>query len=401
MHSSLFTFRLISLGALFFAVLSCQPLQTTCPIIDMDNPSGTIEMKISDLLDDIAIIPLETRDDLLLSAGMSFIVTNNYILVTTRTALLQFDRNGKFIKVLANQGNGPNEYKNLFSSLIDEEREILYYRDYGDDKISRVNLKTGLFLEPLYPNVPRFYINAIDDEGNIYGFPGVSDSLLMAFKYSPDNKSTTYFKGIHPSFTGDAGQIMFKVNEQIFFLFFPHSDTLYRVEGDQMIPKYAIKMRDLVKANAYQGGMFLETTLSTTQGIVFQKGESQIHQDEYSISIFKYVRAYLFLDKNGALKSIRSITIDPIALTIDMENYIKIFNENPGNREAFKISPMPTVSGSGLWGHFAVEAYNMISLIHQAFEGNRLSSDQRKILEDIVNKIDEESNPILIIGKVK
>jgi len=398
MYSRFLKCHLISISALVLSFFSCMNQQTTYPTIEIDSPTGTIEIKISDLLSDITIVPLETRDELLFSAGMSFIVTNNYVLVITDKALIQFNRQGKFIRTLATKGNGPNEYNTLTFPLIDEEREILYYTQYEDNIINCINLRNGEFKEPLYLNVSCFSINSIDSEGNIYGFPKEKNSHLLAFKYNPANKNIIYYKGFHSSVSENTHKVMFKEDNQIHFLSFSYSDTLFKVEGKKIIPKYIVKMHNLEKG--YKGGVNLWITIPSTQGTIFHKMETQVQRDENSMYISSFDRGYLFLDKSGALKSIRSITIDPLALIIDIDNYIKKINNRPLSEE-IKINPIPIILGSGLWGYYAIEGCHMMSLIEQALDNKLLSSDQRIVLEGITGKIKEDSNPVLIIGKVK
>jgi len=375
-------------------IASCNNAPNDIPVIDIDNPIGYIDLQLSDLLDDITMVPLETRDDILLStAKASFIVTNNYILVKTEEQLLQFDHKGKFIRILAMQGNGPNEFNSLGNSLVDEENEIFYYTNLGrNSSIARINLKTGAFLESLYPDIPPFSINAIDSKGYIYGFPLVVDSILLAYRYNPADKGIITYKRSHPFATGNRGQEMFAQGDHVFFLSFPYSDTLFKISESESIPQYVITLKNLITDNS-RGGVSLKFPYSGTQGAIIEQWESRILMGEYGRSIDSRLLSYTFLNKKAELQAIRSVTIDPIALIIDIDDYLK------QKYERSAIGPMPITSG--LWGHIAVEASDMIEFIDQALKGDRLSADQRKALEEVSAKIDEESNPVLIIGKVK
>ena len=391
------TFCIILLVNLCFAT-SCNSGVKDIPVVDVDNPAGTIDLTLSDLLDDITIVPLETRDDLLLTtAGTSFIVTNRYILVKKRDEeLLQFDHQGKYIRTLATHGNGPNEFDAIGNSLTDEEQEIFYYSDYGHYKyISCIDLKTGVFRESLYPDIPRFSIKAIDGKGNIYGFPARMDSTLLAFRYNPVDKSVTAYKKRHPSTDGNMDQEMFRQGDHIFFVSFSYSDTLFKIDGTKTIPQYRIKVKDLNTGNPEEGNVKLRLINSYTQGTVIEKSRQQILMDESGRHFDNYVLAYLFVNKNCELQTIRSVTVDPLAFTIDMDDYLKQENER---RRIIPIGP-PDITG--LWGHIAVEASDMIALIDKALKGHQLFADQRKALVELSAKIDEDSNPVLIIGRVK
>ena len=405
------------LFTLLFTLLlpfACDNQPTEIPVIDMDNPSGFIDLKISDLLEDISIVALENNDDLVLSiARMTYTVTDRYILVNTGEKLLQFDRKGKYIRTLAFVGNGPNEISGGISNLlVDEKRETLYFTDFrGMQSISAIHLPTGTFQEFIKPDLKSFSIQQIDSHGNMYGFlsPSLSiealtgqtskapDSLILAFRYNPDDLAVTAYTGHHGFPSEGTRKAMFRQGEQIFFCVNAYSDTLFAIKGDIIIPQCVVKLKnpaiDIVK-----GGVSVKFMVSSAHATIIEKNESRmdIQMDGNTISsinVYGETLAYLCLHQKGELQTIRSITIDPLAKTIDMNDYLK---ERNGE---LPISPIPSVSG--LWGHYKVEAYNMIALIDGALKGNKLSAIQRKTLEEVANQIDEDSNPVLIIGKIK
>ena len=416
-HPHLFSSFLLSA---FCLLASCQSKHTEIQVIDIDNPSGSIDLKISDLLDDITIVPLETRDDLLLTTAKDFfIVTDHFILASTGEKLLQFDRKGNYIKTLANRGNGPNEFNKLLSHIVDEQREVLYYTDYrnSQESIHGIHLKTGAFLEFTIPGLSSYAIEQTDAQGNIYGFLSssiirigavtgqpskVPDSLLLAFRYNPENKSLTTFAGYHGFHPNDSQlKTMFRQGEHIFFCLPAYSDTLFKIQGDKIIPQYVINLRNPL-TDMVKGGTNLMFLFSGMQTTMMSKYEIKMTTRNSGGEIFGiYVSinllACLALNRKGELRSLRSITIDPIALTIDMDDYIKLMNEE-GDSEV-KISPTPVVSGA--WAHYNVEACNMVELIDNALKSNQLSTAQRKTLEEVATKIDDDSNPVLIIGKIK
>jgi hypothetical protein len=100
-------------------------------------------------------IPLETRDECLINEIRKILFTEEYIFVDEAKRLLQFDRNGKFIRQVGAVGRGPQEY--LFITdfciynneiYILENRRILIFDFAGNYKRS-INLpfRTSRFLE--------------------------------------------------------------------------------------------------------------------------------------------------------------------------------------------------------------------------------------------------------------
>ncbi|MDR2586289.1 MAG: 6-bladed beta-propeller [Prevotellaceae bacterium] len=411
----------------FLLFVSCQSLQTECPVIEIDNPAGSIDLNISDLLDNITIVPLETRDDLLLqTAGTTFTVTDHYILVKSSEKLLQFDRNGNYIRTLANRGSGPNEFNMVMTSLTDEKRQVFYYADAkANAPVACIDLNSGKFIAFPNPDLAPSSIREIDGEGNIYGYSssslisagivtsgirvtGVSatlqkapDSLALAYIYDPYDNRTTTLQGKHTFDADSRRPMLFRQGDFVSFLFFPYSDTLYRLDGGAMIPQYVLKLKNQM-TDMQKGGITLDFTVSGNWGSIISLRDSKVTIIESggtisSITVLRPLKAYLLIDRNRALHTIRSLTIDPIALTIDIVDYIKLTSEQRDNK--IKIQPMPAVSGK--WGHFNIEASDMTALINQALESNKLSAVQRKTLQEVAAKIDDDSNPVLIIGKIK
>ena len=425
MYTRSFTFFVISLLAVL--CISCQSKSTEIPVIDIDNPTGAVDLNISDLLNNITIVPLETNDDLLLSTagGTSFTVTNRYILVSTREKLLQFDRKGKYIRTLAIRGNGPNEFSYIYTRLVDEKLNRLYYVDARGNNIpvTCIDLSTGKFLEFPNPDLPAQSIQAIDAEGNIYGYSSASRTIsmmsnmlvssgvsqkasdtpdsLLAYKYNPIDNIITHFHGYHSYLSDDRSRTMFQTGDHVSFLFFPYSDTLFHIDGNKMKPQYIFNLKNQM-TNMQEGGATLRFPFSSAHGTIISLLDSKITIIQSGgtisgITVRNSTKASLFLDKTKKLRAIKSITIEPIALTVNMDGYLKNINEERGSEN--KINPIPSVSGA--WGYYAVEALDMIEFMEQALKGNKLSASQRKALEEVAAKIDDDSNPVLMIGKIK
>ena len=395
---------------LLLLITSCQTKQKDILVIDMDNPKGSIDISISDLLDDITIVPLETRDDLLLSTeGMYFTVSDHYILVQTRDKLLQYDRQGNYIRTLAVKGNGPDEFNVIMDLQVSEKQDFIYYTSsMFPNSFTGINLTTGTFQTFPKPDLQSFSMRQTDAQGNIYGFPSTairriegstagSDSLLLAYRYNPIEQTTTVFEG-HHGFPSESAQIemMFKQGDQIFFCVPAYSDTLFKIEGDKISPQYVMTVKNPL-IDRIEGGISIHPLISTTRATLFQKWYRQVSIGERSVNVRNDLLAYLFLNETYELHWLKSVIIEPLALTIDLVDYITRTNEKSGVE--VPIYPLPSVSGA--WGYFAVEAYNMLELIDVALKGNHLSAVQCKTLENIASRIDKESNPVLIIGKIK
>ena len=117
---------------LFIFILSTTQIFVGQEIIHID-PERTTRgtLTLSDLIESIEYIPLETKKNCLIGDIISSVASNqlvllsdNYILVNCITTLSYylFNRSGKFIAKIGNRGQGPGEYFNSIGTFeIDED----------------------------------------------------------------------------------------------------------------------------------------------------------------------------------------------------------------------------------------------------------------------------------------
>ena len=138
-------------------------------VINFDaEPGGEIVLKFEDLVEKVNIVRLETRDDLILPDYVSIKITDDYIITIGNGRIDQFDNKGNHVRKLATKGRGPNEFINI-THIIDHKRNRLYLVSYmGEDKIMRIDLSTGDFLENIKPEIP-IWGRSISPDGDIVG----------------------------------------------------------------------------------------------------------------------------------------------------------------------------------------------------------------------------------------
>ena len=393
------------------------PFLATCgnkyariPLIDIDHPSEFIDLKISDIMEDISVVPLETRDGLLLNLWTSFIVTTDYILARTEEGLLQFDRQGNFLKILAFRGNGPNEYIDLLWPLVDEKREILYFSQYRDrEAIGGINLKTGVFIEPFRHNLSYFHPQVIDSKGYIFGFrPEIVSgpfrdssvhsnewSSILAYRYHPQENEITIIKGSHKiegGYTSLAygNSVMFNRNDNIFFLLPNYSDTLFRIDGSQIVPQYIFKLKNkMAGPRVGGGGRAVLVHAAGQQGILFSKTEIMITERKAGTEAL----VTLFLDNKNNLSIVNALTTDLFGPTFKL-NY-KV--ERDGHMVTLSRVPIVT----GMFAYLVMDPVELLPVIQQTLNDNNIDSNRRTQIGKLIAHLDEYSNPVLIIGKIK
>ena len=414
------SFYFVLYSVALWALAGCDSGPKPLPVINADHPSGSIELALSDILEDIRIVPLETTDASLVTSGGSSImfVTDRYIIASGTDKVLLFDKDGRYLKSILNKGNGPNEYQYLNGLLMDEVHDILYYRDpMKRESIYRLSLPEIKYLDPFVPTVERFNPLRIDAQGRMYGFPVSavlriggenpekpdSTSSVLLLRQDPSDNSLQSFSGHRPYQIQSTGLSMALYRENLHFFNFSYSDTLFRLSQDKLQPLGVFSLQNRMKRleavsaegddlrllYAYRNGIVMQTVHTGLDISHDSAGEIS------SISVRNHTVGVYHFDHQGHFQTLKKLYIDPLALEVDVETFFSNQREGRSN----PISPMLQTSGN--WGYIVVDALNIMDLMQNALDQNKLSSAQRKSLEGVLAQLEEDSNSVLILGRIK
>ena len=86
---------------------------------------------LAELIKQYEIVPLETKQDALISEPTKIRVVNERIFIFDEPAkrVLAFDSSGRFISVIGKKGKGPEEYGSLQDFEVDTDRDLLIFLD--------------------------------------------------------------------------------------------------------------------------------------------------------------------------------------------------------------------------------------------------------------------------------
>jgi len=132
--------RLIFLAVCFidsFAIIAGQdePGYLSYNIDIKGNINNVKKVSLSILGNQISYIPLETSPDCMIQMIQKVIFSESNIFISEYNRLLQFDRNGKFIRQIGNSGRGPEEYSYVTDFCIDEMRNEVYIISFNAPKL--------------------------------------------------------------------------------------------------------------------------------------------------------------------------------------------------------------------------------------------------------------------------
>ena len=211
------------------------------------------KLMLSDIIDSITYIPLETNDNCLLSTiyDNDFISSENYILLksTVDYKIYLFDQTGHFIAKIGDVGAGPGEYLRYSAQLarIDEKNNHLIIFATHPKRIMYYDLK-GNFIKTIpLPHEDNtgiisyhqsFYLQKNENYGRVQYTYTVLDTDFNIIK-----------KNVMPLQYSWKGQILhpqslfcqYTYNDHVYSKETLLNDTLYVINDDfSFIPKYII-----------------------------------------------------------------------------------------------------------------------------------------------------------------
>jgi len=365
--------------AIFGTALSCSSNPYSIPIVDVNNIKNSIRLELSGLLNDIEVIELETTQYNLIGYRHHSLVfayiSNTSIVIHTERAIDQFDRQGRYIRRLTEKGNGPNEFRNVVFCFVDEETDILYYEDSRDrQKICRIDLSSGQFLEPLQTDLDTKRFDVWYYKNNhIYGFPTAKgggfdatdpDSLVIASHFNLTAGSMNNLYGSHKYTIKPLGKSMVGYKNHISLFNMHYSDTIYQLHNNALEARFFVKMKNKM-INHRRGGDELFLLFEYEKGIILLRN-SIIYKrvSEGSEGITYYPEQYMLLNPIGGLKNIEQFFINPLDIAITPPT----MSEKGSTIDNDVISyPFPKLSGS--YGYYLIDQ--------------------------------EQGNPHIILGKIK
>jgi hypothetical protein len=228
--------------------------------VDFDNTPKEEKIYMSSLFKKVKIIPLETTDESLIGRITEVQVSDGKIFVfdIDHAGLFVFNMDGKFIRRIGREGQGPGEYVFLSNFTVDEAKHEIYLLDAGRKRIIIYDIETGKYLKHISMShiSEKTFSHCIQySEGRLYADANAKsgseeDYLLYEIDLQTGKCKNPWLpaecnKG---SMRGMFSNIFFYSRNH------PHSpkyvktfmDTVYTIEKDGISPFLAVKSSNLV-----------------------------------------------------------------------------------------------------------------------------------------------------------
>ncbi len=303
------TLLIILIEALF--LISCSnnksaTLQTveidgrTVPVLIFNDVRDTIKLYLSELLDDVSYIKLETTADNKLTRG-KWSVGKKYIIgYCSKQGIFQFSSNGDFIRKLAEYGKGPQEVF-MPTWTISENEKIIVISDMLKPKsFMCLNLDSGQYIR----SIP------IAREGNFRNISFVNDSTIACAPIggngNPDEyclfwqnlsgkliygiRSRDISKPIYPN-----ENLLYKVGDK--FHYKPiYGDTIFSVNGFTFEPYFIFKANGTANTTPDIGETTIEVFADAASFLIFQVSTTTNKRIEGGTTFFESKQKYYYVD---------------------------------------------------------------------------------------------------------
>lgn len=253
------TLKIFLLHSFVFFIVACghNTKQTTEPniVLNIDFPKEERHINLSELVDSISFIRLQTNDSCRIGSIDKLIVAENFFLIVDKSlasSILLFDTNGKFINSIGSRGRSQKEYISIEDVTIGDGK--IFVLDSKGNKIISYSIE-GEYLEYFSFDMTAFFFKHI--EGKRFAFSCeysknyelvqngmLPNFLIYDFETKQIVKSDMYFNSevsnaAYPVSLNNLSPYMY----QIF------SNDIYKVSKDGLIPFFHMNYPSKYKKN--------------------------------------------------------------------------------------------------------------------------------------------------------
>ena len=213
------------------------------------------EVFLSEIANNIEYIPLESSNGCVLGSIRDTKFSNEYIFIKAygTPRLIQFDRNGSFIRYIGKIGNGPEEYNGIREFSIDEERRLIYIQSnwvrnilmYSFDgnyvKTIKINRDDTAIVWSRDSLLMCFSEPLVGNEKYVFNEININGKILQTVKNYYSWKDPPPF-GRSNSYPGQ--NFFYRLNNRLQFKG-KYNDTIYSFDSSNIIiPKFYIDLKE-------------------------------------------------------------------------------------------------------------------------------------------------------------
>lgn len=292
--------KIIELAFLLFMIVSCGDKKIRpVPVIDLQHPDNSGEVKLSELLENIRVIRLETRDSILLGPNAYFLVSDKHIISIDQDKILQFSGDGTFIRILVKAGKGPDEFLRAEAFALDNENDILFINHRGDSRnIICYDLTKGQRIKKIKTGVDNLISQIIlTDDSTLTIVPRMNND----YNFYSMTTSGNFISGFAPPKAKNIGlETSIAMVNNILYYMPKEYDTLYSINGKSSIPYCFFNVENRFSYDNNEVGNFVYVPVNAPGFIFANKVHASIrlNSDGETFSMNADKQTRYFISKN-------------------------------------------------------------------------------------------------------
>jgi hypothetical protein len=353
--------------------------------LDIEKVKDSIVLNLSDIAGDLHFIQLETKSLCLLNRPKLYIGKKYILSFENEQPVFQFDSNGNYLRTIATQGEGPEEVTRYLWA-VDEVSNILYIRDEAKDHYISFDLNTGKFLGEIPIAIPGIINQFIITEPGVFAVVPYLDKSVHQDRYSVywQNSQGEFLGGIKAP--ADRNLL---VSERVLYqypgylgYYLSKSDTLYSITGHERSVSWILNPGGYNPNDQMDIGSKNIRIISLQENFIlcslFIAGES-IKRGRTTATNGKLY--HLFIDKGtGSVHYVSKLMADNLGQPIRPV----LLNSQP--------------DGTIFLSFNALEIKEMIA---KTLSNPEIGSELRGQLQALDSQINENDNPVMLVGKIK
>jgi hypothetical protein len=355
-------------------------LYSNLPRITVSDSLIKEKVKISDVILDAELIPLETTSNSSISEIYKIVEWNNIYIMEDKyvaSAVMSFDHQGKFVNRYGFKGKESGNYVLPMDFFVDSSNHELIVINSESHKLNYYDLATGSYKRDLKYNFPTHNLLKFQ-EG--YVFSGAArdqriiyTDLNLQRKHSQISYNGRNGGGILNTFS--------KINDTLTLFRLSFNDTLYRVTETNTFPYMVIDFGEKRISDEFvesltdpQKKRLQDYTISKMGNI-----STYLENNDTRIFVFDYKKkSFLFIQDKISMHK----------LVLQMDDI---------NDDVFFLSKFPTLVGVDDDGYFLFSV--SASKIFKAQKNMEMRNQKDSLITTAVKHINQLSNPVM--GRVK
>ena len=356
------------------------------PLLKFSEVRDTISLSLSQLLDDVSFIKLETKNDNLLSAGKWSLGKKFFIVFSNKSGIFQFDSEGKYIRKLVNMGKGPQEILNPIWTISKDESQIYIYDSNSPNGILCFNLNSGLYL----------YRILLTLKGRLKNIYLLNDSILACAPIigtgAPAGKYYIFWQNLAGKFiqglpsTEKKGYVvsdqdlLYPVGN--YFHYRPvDGDTIFLIKNYQMEPCFIFDRQNDLSSAQNRVGQTTFSVLAETNDFLIAGTSTIKERVEVGPNAYRSsgIAAYYYIDK---------INNKPFLIST-------FYNDFLGEKQ----NPSQLRNQTGDLKYISIEAISLLNQINVIKMNSGIKIKNRDEFLKLELGMTENDNPVLLVGK--